>query len=131
MREAEAARPPTVDRGIRQARDSPSTDAAHGRLGEGMFEHVERAVAVTHRQIEPLAGLAVGDGEGHVAVGRVPEQADVDAVADATVERIRSPARVRDRRLLPRRRRPPVGDRIAQAVDEPAGATGPIASPRT
>jgi hypothetical protein len=49
-------------------------------------EDVNRPLAVADRQVERLAGLAVVDGDRHVTVVWVPEQADVDSVADAGVE---------------------------------------------
>jgi hypothetical protein len=47
---------------------------------------VARALPLAHRQFKRLAGLAVVHGNGHVPVGRVPEQTNVNAVAGAAVE---------------------------------------------
>jgi hypothetical protein len=49
-------------------------------------KHVVRPLVLADRQLERLVGLAVVDGDRHATVGGVPEEADVDAVADAAVE---------------------------------------------
>ena len=58
----------------------------YGRVRVGVVEDVERAFAVAHREVEYHAGLGFLDGHRHVAVIRVPEKADADAVGDAAVE---------------------------------------------
>jgi len=49
-------------------------------------KHVARALALADRQLERLAGLAVVNGDRHVTVGGVPEQADVNAIVDPAIE---------------------------------------------
>jgi len=59
---------------------------AHRRVGVGVLEDVKRRLAVSHRQLECFAGLRVVDGDGHVIVLRVPEEANMDPVAVTSVE---------------------------------------------
>jgi hypothetical protein len=62
-------------------------------------KHVARALALADRQFERLAGLAVVNSDRYLTTSGVPEQADMDSVADATVE-------------FPRARRRRVGEKI-------------------
>jgi hypothetical protein len=51
-----------------------------------VVKDVARPLALADRQLERLVGLAVVDGDRHVTVSGMPQQANVDAVADAAVE---------------------------------------------
>src|SRR4051812_7735714 len=51
-----------------------------------MLEHVDRALAVADLDGERVAGLGVRDGHEDAAVALGPQEADLDAVADAVVE---------------------------------------------
>jgi hypothetical protein len=53
-------------------------------------KHLVRALALADGQFERLAGLVIANGDRHVTVSGVPEQADVNAVADATIELTRA-----------------------------------------
>ena len=46
---------------------------AHRRVGVGVVEDVKGRLAVVDEQVERFAGLRVNDGDGYVAVIRVPE----------------------------------------------------------
>lgn len=54
-------------------------------VGERMMEGVEAARRIG-RDLERLAGLGVAHGDENLAVGRAPQQRDVDAIAAAVVE---------------------------------------------
>jgi hypothetical protein len=51
-----------------------------------MVKDLERRFALQDWEFERFAGLGVVDCDRHVPILRVPEQADLDAVADAAVK---------------------------------------------
>jgi len=61
-------------------------------------EDVPRTIVLADRQLERLAGLPIVNGDRQVAVGRVPEETYVDAIAHAAVEL----PRFRRRRVMER-----------------------------
>src|SRR5215204_3044560 len=64
----------------RTAEGARIDDAASCCVGEGVVERVERVAAVDV-ELEALVRSLVEDADGDHAVGLVPEQVDVDAVA--------------------------------------------------
>jgi hypothetical protein len=55
-----------------------------------MVKHVARALSLADRQLERLVGLRVVNRDRHVTIGGVPEEADMNAVADPAVELTRA-----------------------------------------
>jgi hypothetical protein len=51
-----------------------------------MVKDLERRLALLDRDFEPLAGRDVVDRDRHAPILGVPEQTDVDALADAAVK---------------------------------------------
>jgi hypothetical protein len=78
----------SVDRSrvCRRALPTGATPARNGGEGVGMAEHLERALTATHRDLERVAGLAVGDRHEDLLVLRAPAQTDLDPVTDAAVQ---------------------------------------------
>src|SRR5918999_650391 len=56
-----------------------------GRVGEGVVEGIEGAIGCDH-ELEAIANTRVLDRDGELALVRVPEQQDLDAVALARGE---------------------------------------------
>jgi hypothetical protein len=54
------------------------------------MEDVERSLTRSDRDLEAIAGLAVGDGDEDLVVALAPEQPDVDAVVGALVEFVKA-----------------------------------------
>jgi hypothetical protein len=55
-----------------------------------VVKHIVRPLVLADRQLEGLVALAVVNGDRHVPVRGVPQEANVNAIADAAVELART-----------------------------------------